>query len=181
MQQPKIEVRARDERRRDEACAKWSTVERERGMREGKRDRERGYEVLWEKKKKKKARWEAEQREGTRKNEEGRKMRGEERGNWEVMFVTRICQNVKINSTEANQCSYRTRSQGWMQTLVEKSKGTFLWREAQMCFSYLTYVPVLRRGNPVGLLDLMDWGGSGWEVLVLIKNLSKHIPKWGVR
>lgn len=54
MQQPKIEVRARDERRRDEACAKWSTVERERGMREGKRDRERGYEVLWEKKKKKK-------------------------------------------------------------------------------------------------------------------------------
>lgn len=30
MQQPKIEVRARDERRRDEACAKWSTVERER-------------------------------------------------------------------------------------------------------------------------------------------------------
>lgn len=35
MQQPKIEVRARDERRRDEVCAKWSTVER------GKRERER--------------------------------------------------------------------------------------------------------------------------------------------
>lgn len=28
MQQPKIEVRARDERREDEVCAKWSTVER---------------------------------------------------------------------------------------------------------------------------------------------------------
>lgn len=38
MQQPKIEVRVRDERRRDEACAKWSTVEGERE-----------YEVLCEK------------------------------------------------------------------------------------------------------------------------------------
>lgn len=40
MQQPKIEVRARDERRRDEVCAKWSTVER------GKRERGRAYKVL---------------------------------------------------------------------------------------------------------------------------------------
>lgn len=38
MQQPKIEVRVRDETRKDEACAKWSTV------------REREYEVLWGKK-----------------------------------------------------------------------------------------------------------------------------------
>lgn len=70
MQQPKIEVRARDERRRDEVCAKWSTVERER---------ERGvYEVLWGgggepdgKQNKGKA----------QENEERRKMRGEELNN----------------------------------------------------------------------------------------------------
>lgn len=40
MQQPKIEVRARDERRRDEVCAKWSTVER------AERERERGRESV---------------------------------------------------------------------------------------------------------------------------------------
>lgn len=44
MQQPKIEVRARDERRRDEVCAKWSTVEREE--REKARGVDRVYEVL---------------------------------------------------------------------------------------------------------------------------------------
>lgn len=38
-------------------------------------------------------------------NEERRKMRGEELNNWEVVFVTRICQNVEINSAEANQGS----------------------------------------------------------------------------
>lgn len=51
MQQPKIEVRARDERRRDEACAKWSTVERERGMRETGRE---GMKYFEKKKKKRK-------------------------------------------------------------------------------------------------------------------------------
>ncbi len=59
MQQPKIEVRARDERRRDEACAKWSTVER------GRESVERESMKYFEKKKK--ARWEAEQRKSTRK------------------------------------------------------------------------------------------------------------------
>ncbi len=59
MQQPKIEVRARDERRRDEVCAKWSTVER------GERERERERESM--KYFEKKARWEAEQRKSTRK------------------------------------------------------------------------------------------------------------------
>ena len=54
MQQPKIEVRARDERRRDEACAKWSTVER-------------GRQAECTKYFEKKARWEAEQRKSTRK------------------------------------------------------------------------------------------------------------------
>lgn len=39
MQQPKIEVRARDERRRNEVCAKWSTVESERAT-EGGRGRQ---------------------------------------------------------------------------------------------------------------------------------------------
>lgn len=57
MQQPKIEVRARDERRRDEVCAKWSTVERESDRKCVKYFEER----------KKKARWEATQREITRK------------------------------------------------------------------------------------------------------------------
>lgn len=45
MQELKIEVRVRDEKRRDEACAKWSTVKRV--SREG----EGGYEVLWGEKK----------------------------------------------------------------------------------------------------------------------------------
>lgn len=63
MQQLKIEVRVRDERRRDEACAKWSTVGRET-------------EVLSEKKP------DGKQNKGkTQENEERRKMRGEECNN----------------------------------------------------------------------------------------------------
>jgi len=57
MQQLKIEVRARDERREDEVCAKWSTVERAERERQG--ECMRYFE--------KKARWEAEQRKSTRK------------------------------------------------------------------------------------------------------------------
>lgn len=77
MQQPKIEVRARDERRRDEACAKWSTVERERGMRETGREGMK----YFEKKKKKESQMGSRTKGRHKKNEEGRKMRGEERGN----------------------------------------------------------------------------------------------------
>lgn len=72
MQQPKIEVRARDERRRDEVCAKWSTVER------GERERGSVSVKYFEGKKKP----DGKQNKGkAEENEERRKMRGEERNN----------------------------------------------------------------------------------------------------
>lgn len=68
MQQPKIEVRARDERRRDEARAKWSTVERGASERQG--------ECMKHCEKKP----DGKQNKGkAQENEERRKMRGEER------------------------------------------------------------------------------------------------------
>lgn len=165
MQQPKIEVRARDERRRDEVCAKWSTVERG--------ERERDWECMKHFEEEKKP--DGKQNKGkAQENEERRKMRGEERNNWEVVFVTRICQNVEINSVEANQGSPTEEDQKdgckhWWKSQREISAfPVILWWKAQMCFLYLTYVPILLRENPVGLLDLMDLVGSGWAVLILI-------------
>lgn len=74
------------------------------------------------------------------------------------MFVTRICQNVKINSVEANQGSYRARSEGWMQTLVQKSKGKFAGTDVLLILR--TYVLVCCRENPQRLLDLVDSGSQ---------------------
>lgn len=108
MQQPKIEVRARDERRRDEVCAKWSTVEGER---------ETAYEVLCGKRERegeKKARWEVEQRESRRKRG---KEEDERRGTQQLRGY--VC-NEDLSKREDQQRGgksgpcYRGRSEGWM-------------------------------------------------------------------
>lgn len=84
------------------------------------------------------------------------------------MFVTRICQNVKINSVEANQGSYRARSEGWMQTLVQKSKGKLAGKRHR-CASYTYNIcPCMLQRKSSDAVRSGGLGPSGQKVLILI-------------
>lgn len=85
------------------------------------------------------------------------------------MFVTRICQNVKINSVEANQGSYRARSEGWMQTPVQKSKGKFAGKRHR-CASYTYNIcPCMLQRKFSDAVRSDGLGRSGRKILILIK------------
>lgn len=83
------------------------------------------------------------------------------------MFVTRICQNMEINSAQANQGSTTEEDQKegckhwWRSQRILSASPAILWCKAQMWFSHLTYVPVLHRENPQGISRAMDAVESG--------------------
>lgn len=131
MQQPKIEVRVRDERRRDETRAKWSTVVRERA-------REREWSTLSGGKKP-----DGKQNNGENTRKWG-KEKDERRGTQQLRGY--VC-NESLSEREDQQ--HRGKS-GLLQREIRRMdansggriKRKFRWQEAQMCFLYLTYILV---------------------------------------